>query len=95
MSKVILKGFILVPEGELETVKSALPIHMRLTKSEAGCLVFQVVENPDNPLRFDVYEEFTNRDAFEHHQLRVKDSDWWRVTVNVERHYEILDVQEY
>ncbi|APE84233.1 antibiotic biosynthesis monooxygenase [Vibrio parahaemolyticus] len=28
MSKVILKGFILVPEGELETVKSALPIHM-------------------------------------------------------------------
>lgn len=44
MSKVILKGFILVPEEELETVKSALPIHMRLTKSEAGCLVFQVVE---------------------------------------------------
>lgn len=52
MSKVILKGFILVPEEELETVKSALPIHMRLTKREAGCLVFQVVENPDNPLRF-------------------------------------------
>lgn len=32
MPKVILKGFILVPEEELETVKSALPIHMRLTK---------------------------------------------------------------
>ncbi|ALM66250.1 hypothetical protein K6U37_21720 [Vibrio parahaemolyticus] len=56
--------------------------------------MFQVVENPDNPLRFDVYEEFTNRDTFEHHQLRVKDSDWGRVTVNVERHYDILDVQE-
>lgn len=56
--------------------------------------MFQVVENPDNPLRFDVYEEFTNRDTFKHHQLRVKDSDWGRVTVNVERHYEILDVQE-
>lgn len=55
--------------------------------------MFQVVENPDNPLRFDVYEEFTNRDTFEHHQLRVKDSDWGRVTVNVERHYEILNVQ--
>lgn len=41
MSKVILKGFILVPEGELETVKSALPIHMRLTKSEAGALCFK------------------------------------------------------
>lgn len=41
MPKVILKGFILVPEEELETVKSALPIHMRLTKSEAGCLVFK------------------------------------------------------
>ncbi len=40
MPKVILKGFILVPEEELETVKSALPIHMRLTKSE-GALCFK------------------------------------------------------
>ncbi|ETT16645.1 hypothetical protein D028_1643 [Vibrio parahaemolyticus 50] len=72
MPKVILKGFILVPEEELETVKSALPINMRLTKSEAGFFVFQMVENADNPLRFDVYEEFTNRDTFEHHHPESK-----------------------
>ncbi len=93
MPKVILKGFILVPEEELETVKSALPIHMRLTKSEAGCLVFQVVEN------------LTTRCALmctKSLQIEIRLSTinlsqrfrLGRVTVNVERHYEILDVQE-
>ncbi|WP_404819203.1 putative quinol monooxygenase, partial [Vibrio tritonius] len=33
-------------------------VHKALTRAEAGCLVFEVTQNPDNPLRFDVYEEF-------------------------------------
>ena len=90
MSKVTLKGFILVPASELEGVKQALVRHKQLTLEEPGCITFKVVENKKNPLRFDVFEEFTSQSAFEQHQQRVRDSDWGKVTVNVERHYQIF-----
>ncbi|MCD6671001.1 antibiotic biosynthesis monooxygenase [Vibrio cholerae] len=91
MSKVTLKGFILVPESDLELVKNELVNHKRLTLEEIGCTTFSVTENSENPLRFDVYEEFTDKAAFEHHQKRVKASNWGKVTVNVERYYEIFE----
>jgi quinol monooxygenase YgiN len=91
MSKVTLKGFILVPESELELVKNELVNHKRLTLEETGCITFSVIQNSENALRFDVYEEFTDKVAFEQHQKRVKFSHWGKVTVNVERYYEILE----
>lgn len=91
MSKVVLKGFILVPEADLDVVKQELNNHKRLTLQEQGCLVFDVVENADNPLRFDVYEEFLDKVSFEQHQQRVKASYWGEVTRNVERYYEIVE----
>lgn len=90
MSKVTLKGFILVPESDLELVKSELVNHKRLTLEESGCITFSVIQNSENDLRFDVYEEFTDKVAFEQHQKRVKASHWGKVTVNVERHYELF-----
>lgn len=91
MAKVILTGFILVPEQELALVKHALVEHQRLTRLEAGCICFQVIENPDNHCRFDVYEEFTDKAAFNAHQARVQASDWGKVTANVERHYQLIE----
>lgn len=91
MSKVTLKGFILVSESELELVKNELVNHKRLTREETGCITFSVIQNSENALRFDVYEEFTDKVAFEQHQKRVKASYWGKVTLNVERHYEILE----
>lgn len=96
MSKVTLSGFILVPEQDLEIVKSELVNHRQLTLEESGCIMFSVIESKDNEskdnhLRFDVYEEFTDKAAFEHHQKRVKASHWGKVTANVERHYEIFE----
>ncbi|MDW6004814.1 putative quinol monooxygenase [Vibrio mangrovi] len=90
MSKVILKGFIIVPESDLAAVKQALVRHRKLTLEEPGCIVFEVTENADDPQRFDVYEEFTDKSAFEQHQKRVKRSLWGEITMNVERHYEIV-----
>ncbi|CAE6936926.1 hypothetical protein ACOMICROBIO_FLGHMIGD_03806 [Vibrio sp. B1FLJ16] len=90
MPKVTLKGYILVPESELELVKSELENHTRLTLQEPGCITFRVTESAHNPVRFDVYEEFCDEVAFDAHQKRVKESYWGKVTVNVERHYEIL-----
>lgn len=91
MSKVVLQGYILVTDNDLKRVEQELDEHIRLTHQEAGCITFRVIKSSENPNRFDVYEEFTDRAAFELHQRRVKASYWGEVTVNVERHYQISE----
>ncbi|WP_417819681.1 putative quinol monooxygenase [Terasakiella sp.] len=91
MSKIILKGFIVVSDEDLQAVEGELPTHTKLTLDEEGCLTFKVTKSDSNPNRFDVYEEFVDRDAFNKHQNRVKSSHWGDVTINVERHYEIIE----
>ena len=91
MKKVILKGFIIVPTADLPAVKKALISHKELTRNEPGCLMFNVTQSEFNLNRFDVYEEFIDRTAFEQHQARVKGSAWAKATVNVHRHYEIFE----
>ena len=89
MSKIILKGCIMVPQAELAVVMDELDNHIRLTREEAGCLAFEVTQSKSDPYRFDVYEEFTNQAAFDSHQRRVKSSRWGKVTVNVDRRYTV------
>ena len=89
MTKVILQGFIVIPDSDLEVVKSELLIHKNLTLKEPGCLIFTVTSDEVNPHKFSVYEEFTDQTAFDNHQTRVKLSKWGEVTKNVERHYQI------
>lgn len=90
MFKVVLKGFIEVPERDLSAVLLELPAHIHLTKAEEGCLAFEVVQDESKPNRFSVYEEFVDQEAFDRHQTRVRNSKWGAVTTNVARHYEIL-----
>ena len=90
MPKIILKGYIIVPNEDLEAVKTALLTHIKLTKNESGNLVFKVTQDDRNLNKFHVYEEFINQAAFKFHQKRVKQSDWGNVTKNVERHYQVL-----
>ena len=89
MPKVILQGYIIVPESDLDAVSAELPTHIAATRSEPGCLVFEVTASSEQIGRFEVYEEFTDATAFEHHQRRVAESQWGRVTQNVSRHYTI------
>ncbi len=89
MQKIILKGYILVSESELEIVKKELINHIKLSKEENGCLAFEVSQDKYNKNRFNVYEEFTNQKTFEAHQVRVRNSKWGLVTINVTRHYQI------
>ncbi|WP_186171391.1 putative quinol monooxygenase [Vibrio chagasii] len=92
MSKVILQGHILVPDNELELVTQALVVHKELTLAEPGCIVFRVSQSTLQPNRFEVYEEFTSREAFQAHQSRVRSSDWGKITKNVTRHYQVTNV---
>ena len=94
MPRVILKGYILVPESDLSAVKLELQKHIEQTRNEAGCLVFEVFADPLIAGRFNVYEEFSSKPAFESHQDRVRNSSWGELTVNIERHYEIEEIAE-
>jgi len=91
LSKVILQGYIVVPDVDLIIIESELVIHKKLTKEEIGCLQFEVSQDPNNANRYNVYEVFIDQHAFDIHQLRVKHSNWGKVTINVERHYQITD----
>ncbi|MFM5008937.1 putative quinol monooxygenase [Aeromonas sp. R9-2] len=92
MKEIILKGFILVSQNDLMAVKDELDNHIQLTRAETGCLIFQVTQDPLNPCRFDVYEEFVDKVAFQAHQARIKSSRWGEITVNVERHYTVTGI---
>jgi quinol monooxygenase YgiN len=89
MSKLILQGYIIVSNHDLDLVQSELSRHIELTREEEGCLVFTVSQDKENKNIFHVYEEFANKAAFEAHQCRVRESSWGNVTKNVERHYQI------
>lgn len=91
MSKVTLSGYIEVPEEDLLNVLAALPTHIALTQQEAGCLVFKVARESDNSVRFNVYEEFIDKQAFDAHQARVKASEWGKVTTKVKRFYTVTE----
>lgn len=95
VTRVVLQGYILVPEEDLEVVKTALPEHIRLTKAEKGCLDFQLTQSITNPRRFDVYEIFSNQAAFAEHQARVKTSAWGEISRHVERHYQVSEKSEW
>ncbi len=88
-SKVILSGYILVPEDDFQAVRDALPQHIDLTRAEPGNLTFRVTQDSVNPLRFNVYEEFIDQAAFEAHQERTQNSTWGVITQKVERCYEV------
>ena len=92
MSKVILQGYIVVPKNEIPIVLKELPLHINLTRQEDGCLVFRVERCEKDDKKFEVYEEFSSRDAFQLHQERVKSSRWGKITENVERHYKITQM---
>ena len=89
MSKVIVEGYILVSDEDMEIVEVELPIHAYLTKNEQGCITFNVTKDKVDKHRFNVYEVFNSATAFEYHQNRIKDSRWGAITKNVIRNYQI------
>ena len=94
MAKVVLSGHILVSAEDLKAVREALPVHRDLTRAEPGCLIFRVDEDPNQTGKFNVYEEFDGADSFQKHQQRVAESAWGKVSQNVERFYQINEVED-
>lgn len=72
-----------------EPVRRALPAHIAASRSEPGCLRFEVREDPEHPGLFHVSESFTDQAAFDAHQTRTADSAWGRITAGFPRKYGI------
>lgn len=89
-----LTGYIDVPADRLEAVSKALPCHVALTRSEPGCLSFDVTPDITVPGRFQVAELFIDQEAFDAHQRRTKSSEWASVTTDIPRTYQIEDLAE-
>ncbi len=88
-TKVYLQGQITVPSDRLDQVRTALPDHIALTRAEPGCMSFDVVEDANEPGRFNVSEVFESQEAFDAHQVRTKASVWFKVTEGIPREYTV------
>lgn len=89
MSTVELVGRLVCEhDDEAKIVRSHLPRHIELTRSEAGCIHFDVTQT-DDPLVWTVCERFVSQAAFEVHQVRVRESEWGRATAGIKREYVI------
>ena len=93
MDAVVLSGCLYIPNEDREAVMQALPLHIRLSKNEEGCCMFDVQTDANNPNKLHVYEVFESRLAFEAHQTRVRQSEWGRVSQNCQREYSVNYVE--
>ncbi len=90
--RIRLTGHIDVPPERLGEVTRALEEHIRLTRAEAGCELFDVRPVPGTPGRFTVEEIFRSRADFDAHQARAAASAWGRASAGLARQYRIEEI---
>ncbi len=88
------KGYIIVSDEQLTIVKEALILHKELTLQESGCITFKVTQDNIDSNKYTVYEEFIDQQAFVIHQVRVKNSYWGKVTINLQRTYRMSNGEQ-
>lgn len=89
MTGVLLSGYLVCRNtDDVARVVQNLDRHIELTRAEAGCVSFHVTPCED-PLVWQVREQFRDAAAFNAHQERVAGSDWGRATAGIERRYAI------
>lgn len=89
MDKVFLSGqLVCSDEDQAAIVRQHLPLHVRLTRAEEGCVSFEVRRVEDS-LVWQVDENFQDAAAFRAHQERVAQSEWGLATAGIERRYTV------
>lgn len=87
VSKILLTGTMTCAAHEVDHVLALLPEHIRLSRAEPGCLQFDLWQDEVRPTEFHVTEVFRDARAFEAHQDRTRNSDWFRVTGHMARDF--------
>jgi quinol monooxygenase YgiN len=87
---VSLTGSLICADDEqARIVRSHLPEHIRLTRAEPGCEMFEVT--PASDWVWNVAERFTDRAAFDAHQARTKASAWGQATLGIKRDFTLRE----
>ncbi|MEM8540832.1 MAG: antibiotic biosynthesis monooxygenase [Pseudomonadota bacterium] len=92
VGNVVLEGYIEVPAERIASIQDALEQHIALTRAEVGCLYFDVTADKAIEGRFNVFEIFTGRAAFDFHQKRAGASPWAEISAGIDRHYVVKDI---
>lgn len=88
MTKILLTGTLTCAAHEIEAVLELLPVHIRLSRAEPGCLSFDLWQDELTQTRFHVSEVFRDRAALDAHKDRSAQSDWGRVTGHMSRDFQ-------
>jgi quinol monooxygenase YgiN len=84
---IVLSGQLICDtEDQAARVRAHIDDHIRLTRAEPGCLSFRVNET-DDPLIWQVDEEFVDAAAFDAHQARTRASIWAKETAGITRDF--------
>ena len=87
-----LRGqLICMTEAEAEAVRAHLPLHVSLSRGEAGCLTFDIAQ-ADDPMVWEVMESFRDRASFAAHQDRTRESAWFAATRGILRDFKMEEV---
>lgn len=90
MSMIELNGTLICKDlSDVSIIERFLPKHIELSRDEPGCLRFEVTQS-DDPLVWDVSEQFIDQSSFDSHQARVQSSEWGHVTAHMQRDYTIM-----
>ena len=79
---------ICASEAERRLVLAELPLHIRATVREPGCLSFNIAQSAD-PMVWQVDEIFASKAALAAHQTRAAASRWGAATQGLRRNYTI------
>ena len=91
MMPVHLTGtLICTSHAQAQIVATYLPEHIRLTRAEPGCEMFDVTQGAD-PLVWNVAERFTTRADFDAHQTRTRNSVWGLRSAGIERRFSVTE----
>ncbi|MBM7815721.1 quinol monooxygenase YgiN [Brevibacterium paucivorans] len=94
MSTIELNGTLICKDvSDDSIVERFLPKHVALSRDEPGCLRFEVTQS-DDPLVWNVSEQFTDQASFDSHQARVKASEWGHATSHIPCDYTIARPEE-
>ena len=84
---------VCMSEGERATVLAHRTAHVAATLEEPGCISF-TIDDTDDPMVFDVRESFRDRAAFDAHQARTRDSDWFAATKGILRDFRVEELRD-
>lgn len=93
MPQIRLTGHIDVPTSRRTAIEAALAEHIGLTRTEPGCLRFDVTPDAHVPGRWHVAELFESRAAFEAHQARAAASPWGVASAGIDRHFAVEEIE--